>query len=375
MKIALDLRFASLPGGGFVYADKLIPALIRLYPQVRWLLYHNPHCPAQQDIITRHALHQKSHVRFCPVRSACLSLKQHLEFLSIRDDADLYHYLHFDMPLGIRRGSLVLTVHDLYPLTVPNYCSLLKQRYFYHLTKYNVRRAAAVIAISNYTKQDIIQYFAIPPEKIHVIPQSQSRHFHPCPDPQRLRCLARQYQLPPTYIFYTGNHKPHKNLPRLIQAYALLSAAARRKFPLLLTGAVDAPAQELLELARQNHCEKDVRFLGWVPQDDLPGLYELAALVVLPSLYEGFGLAPLEAFACGAPVACSNAAAIPEVVGSHARLFDPYDIGHIRDALADALEYDLDNPAARQARMDHAALFSEERTAHRTCELYQQLIG
>lgn len=377
LTIALDLRFASLPGGGRVYMQKLLPALVTLDPNIHWQVFTNTDCPHQQEIIqhaqTLLAEQQSPHeIEIIPVRSPCLSLRQHIEFRRLPKNADLYHYPHFDLPLAMRNLPLVITIHDLYPLTVPGYCSTLKRAYFHRLAKHNVLRADRVIAISEHTKNDLLQYLQLPPEKITVIPQSHATQYQPIVDAQLLESIRQKYSLPDQFILYTGNHKPHKNLPRLLHAFAQLKDSLRQSFPLILTGQVNAEVEQLLQLATKLNIQNQIRFTGWLDQQDLPAVYNLASLLVLPSLYEGFGLATLEAMACGIPVACSNTTAIPEVVGSLGRQFDPYNVEQITQALTLALEHDIDNKELRQAFLDRAAQFSIQATAQLTCQLYQQ---
>jgi len=383
--ISFDLRFAHLPGGGYAYVTQLLPALLELCPHIRWRLYYNPASAAQQSILQR--LRGDGHrgptdgppqrhgpeIELRPVRSNCLSLRQHLEFRRFRDDASLYHYPHFDMPLGMRNIPLVITIHDLYPLIVPGYCSRLKRTYFHYVAGYNARRARRIIAVSRHTRNDIVRHLGIPEDKITVIPLSYSSACRPLCGDECLERVRRQYSLPTRFIFYAGNHKPHKNLDRLIQGYGRLRSDLRSEFPLLLTGRVGPDSRPLLARTAQLGLEESVRFLDWVSEDDLPALYNLASLVMLPSLYEGFGIPPLEALACGTAVACSNAAAIPEVVGNQARLFEPTCVDSIADALTKALENDLDNPELAAARIAHTAAFSIHKSARSMLDVYESV--
>jgi len=370
MRISFDLRFASLPGGGRVYAQKLLPALVREYPELQWRIYHNPQCRFQQEII-RQIKGEAMELR--AVRSRCLSLGQHREFLRFRDNADLYHYLHFDAPLGMRGIATVVTIHDLYPLTVKGYCSAPKRAYFYRVARYNAKRAAKIIAISQHTKNDIVEHLGVAESRVDVIPQSQAPCYHPIEDRGRLEDIRRKYRLPENFIFYTGNHKPHKNLARLLDAYAHLPETIREDFPLILTGSISREARVLRERAAAMKIENHFCFTGWVDEQDLPGLYNLASLVVQPSMYEGFGLAPLEAMACGRPVVCSNSTAVPEVVGTTGRVFDPYQVEDITRALREALEKDIDNPELREKCLRQAAKFSEKKTAELTRQCYRSV--
>jgi len=372
MKISIDVRFARLAGGGRVYANRLVPSLVKEHPRNRWRFYHNPWCKYQQELLERvRQIQVGDNIETIAVRSGCLSLAQHLEFLRFRDDAALYHYLHFDMPLGMRQIPLVITIHDLYPLVVAGYCSAVKRAYFHRIVKSNIGRAAKVIAISQHTKKDIIERFDIAEEKVTIIPQSHDPAYRVIEDIELLGGIREKYHLPDRFILYTGNHKPHKNLSRLIKAYGGLGESWRKEYSLVLTGKVALEAKQLLRLAGELGIAKNVSFIGWVDEQELPAIYNLASLTVLPSLYEGFGFATLESLACGTPVVCSSAGAISEVVGEAARMFDPYCIEEMAEAITMALEKDVDNPVIRAAGFVQAGRFSVEKTARATFELYR----
>jgi len=377
MKISFDLRFAHLSGGGGEYARQLMRELIGRHPETGWRIYYNDWCPRQKEILRqiKETLPpvNEGNLQLQQVRTRSLSLGQHVEFLRFRDESSLYHYPHFDLPFGMRHKQLVLTIHDLYPLTVANYCSGIKRAYFRLLAGRNARRATKVITISQYSKKDIINLLGISEEKIAVIYQGYDSSFRPITDKSILDIINLKYRLPEKFIFYTGNHKPHKNLKRLIEAYGRLAGGQREEFPLVLTGEISREAGALIAQAKGLGIDGQVRFAGWVEQRDLPGLYNLASLVVHPSLYEGFGLAALEAMACGTPVVCSNATAIPEVVGEAARVFDPYQVDEITEAIKAALEHDIGNAAVKQACLSRARLFTWEKTAAQTYEVYQSV--
>jgi len=376
MKISFDLRFAHLPGGGRVYVRRLITTLLPEYPDNHWVLYHNRWCPHQQEIIR--GLYSLvlpecyGNIELRSVHAPILSLRHHIEFLRFHDTSELYHYPHFDLPLGLRRVPIMITLHDLYPLSDVGYCSAVKRAYFYRLTRRAVRRAVRVIAISEYTKNEAVRLLNVPAEKITVVPQSHDPVHHPIDDIELLSRIREKYNLSKRFIFYTGNHKPHKNLVRLLNSYARLSGELRREYPLVLAGGLSPQTKQLVLQTTELGIEKDVVFLGWVAAEDLPALYNLASLVVLPSLYEGFGYAVVEALACGTAVACSNGGAIPEVAGTTARFFDPYSEEEMTAALAMSLANDVDNPQVCEAGIRRAEQFSIYKTARLTYKVYQE---
>jgi len=375
MKISFDLRLAGLPGGGHVYVAGLVPALLALDAETTWRFYLNPRCPEQQRLLERWRRdYPDRRIETVAVGAPCLSLRQHGEFLRFRDNADLYHYPHFDLPAGLRGIPLVVTIHDLYPISVPNYCDRARRFYFRLVTAAACRRATRVIAISRYTQEELVRRLHVAPEKITVIPQCVSPEYRPITDAEILAAITRKYALPERFILYTGNHKPHKNLPRLLAAYARLPERHRREFPLVLTGAVTKETRELMRQAGESGISGQVRFLGHVAAADMPPLYSRASLLVHPSTHEGFGLAPLEAMACGTAALCATAGAIPEVVGDAARLFDPNDIDSITEQLKTALDRDIEDPTVIEKGRRQAGRFTPEARARRTLALYRACV-
>jgi len=375
MEIGFDIRFASRPGGGGVYVRRLLTHLVKMYPQEHWRLYYNSWCGNQRKVIQglEEFAGDRGHIELVPVQTGVLSLRQHLEFRKVPMQGDLYHYPHFDLPLGIKGTAVVATIHDLYPLTDKRYCSGTKRAYFHYLSKRSCKRAARIIAVSEYTKNEIIKHLAVPAEKIAVVPQSQDTGYHPIDDGEILSELREKYKLPERFIFYTGNHKRHKNLARLLEAYSRLKPPLRQAYKLVITGGITRETEQLKVQAMQLGIEKEVHFTGWVRGDDLAGLYNLASLVVLPSLYEGFGYTTLEAMACGKPVVCSKGGAIPEVVGAQGQMFDPYNTEQMSERITEALEKDVDNPEVRKKMLEQSGKFSPQQTARMTYEVYKEV--
>ena len=380
MKISVDLRFADLPCGGRTYVSHTVGALLGIGEPMHWRFYYNRWSVPQVEILERIQRDfagriEAGEIEFTAVRSGCLSVMQHAEFLFRRDDSDLYHYPHFDMPLTMRGAALVTTIHDVYPLKLAGYCSAAKRAYFYRVAGRNVRRCDRVIAVSDHTKQDIVDMFGISPEKITVIPNGYSPAYRPIDDGELLKKIRERYDLPERFILYVGTHKPHKNLDRLIEAFAGLDGGLRGEFSLVMTGPKTRDTGVLCDRAAEMGVGRQVRFLGMVADADMPGLYNLASLYVQPSLYEGFGLPLVEAMACGRPVIGSNVSAIPEVIGGAGRLFDPACVEEMRSVLREALEHDVDDASCRQRSVRRAGKFSWEQAARGLLGVYQEVAG
>ena len=261
----------------------------------------------------------------------------------------------------------VVTVHDITPLLFPDLhphaSELVFFRYFLPLA---LRRSRAVIAVSRSTKEDLVNFYRLPAEKIHVTYEGyDAQLFRPCDDTGGVRS---SYGLG-HYIHYCGNILPHKNLARLIRAFGLI--ASEIPHVLVLQGRHTPYTAYLEALARELKLEDRVVFLGYVPLRDLPYLYSGACVFVTVSLSEGFGLPPLEAMACGTPVVAAKASSLPEVVADAGILVDPNDT----DEIAEALLRVIKNPELRaelsRKAVERAALFSWNRTAAETLEVLQ----
>ncbi|MBI5882770.1 MAG: glycosyltransferase family 4 protein [Elusimicrobia bacterium] len=222
----------------------------------------------------------------------------------------------------------VVVVHDLLPLFHPQ--NRRKRLYFRCVFPWVLRRADAIVAVSENTKKDLIEAYGLPASKITVIYSGVDRSVF------RREASGDRAPSPP-YILFIGDQHPHKNLPGLIAAFAGL---VQDGFPhhLVIAGRKDPRRhEELASLVRESGLEARVSFPGYVDEGSLAGLYSRADLFVLPSLYEGFGLPALEAMACGCPVAASGNSSLPEVCGTAARYFDPRDVSDMRRRIAEVL--------------------------------------
>jgi glycosyltransferase involved in cell wall biosynthesis len=306
-----------------------------------------------------------------PVAVPRTSIQQHLRIgsLLLGIEHDLYHYPHFDVPLGGPRPILI-TVHDLkyvrHPELLRNWA---RAAYLRWMMRRGTRAAAGIIAVSEATRADVCELMRIPPER--VFPVHEASGSLPIPDPQGLARLG----LEPGYFLFVGERRPHKNLARLIEAYARLRGRAAAVPPLVVVGhpwSADRSAEQAIE---RHRLAPSVRLLDRVADGELAALYGGARAMVLPSLYEGFGIPLLEAMGAGTPVVTSNVSSMPEIAGDAALLVDPFDVESIAGAMARLLE---DQVLARRLAArgrERAKQFSWERAARETFAVYARVLG
>jgi glycosyltransferase involved in cell wall biosynthesis len=208
---------------------------------------------------------------------------------------------------------------------------------------------------------------------VRVIYLGHSPAFRPIADATELARIRARYALPDRFILYLGTIEPRKNLVMLLDAYEMLRTRDEAAPPLVLAGRPGWRCEPVLRRGRERGLEGQVRFTDWVADDDLPAIVNAAAAFVYPSLYEGFGLPPLEAMACGTPVLCSNTSSLPEVVGDGGLLLDPHDARAWAAALARVLSDECLRADLRARGLAQARQFSWERTARETLAVYHSL--
>lgn len=285
-------------------------------------------------------------------------------------EVDLFHATTLSVPRE-HLGPLVVTVYDLTFLTHPR-CHTLDNRT--HCLAGLARAlccGARIIAISRHTRRELVERLAVPGDRVTVVYPAADARFAPTPDP----AVPARLGLPGPYLLSLGTLEPRKNFPAVVEAFARLPGEVRGEHLLAVAGAQGWLAPDLEARAREAGVADRVRFLGPVDDGDLPALYSGAAAFVYPSLAEGFGLPPLEAMACGAPVVASSLTSLPEVVGEAGLLVDPRE----PEALAGALAGLLGDPGRRsalsKAGQERAATFSWRRAARETLAVYRQAAG
>ena len=287
---------------------------------------------------------------------------------------DLLHALAFAGPrvIGI---PWVVTVYDLSFIHFPESFNVANRVYLAWAVRDAMRRADRVIAISESTRRDVLKLFGGDPRKVQVVYCGADATFAPAQNKNAVAEFRARHHLPEKIILHVGTIEPRKNIVGLIRAFARAKRAAHLPHRLVLIGARGWKFAEVDAAIEQETLHNDVIFAGYVPQDELPNWYNAADLFAYPSRYEGFGLPPLEAMACGTPVVTSNAASLPEVVGDAAIQVAPDD----HTALADALVRALTDRALREQMIARgiaqAARFSWECAGRATADIYHAILS
>jgi glycosyltransferase involved in cell wall biosynthesis len=310
-------------------------------------------------------------------------------------DAEYLNHLAF--PLFLRRlaPSLVhiplnrvpLFISEPYVVTIHDMASLLfgtgsgprtQARRF--LLRRGLLRAKRILAVSEATRRDVHDALGIPADRIHLAYNAPNPDFFRPAAAGRVRSIMERYQIDYPFLLYAGNIRPQKNIPRLVEAFAvarehLSSHPVYRNLHLIIIGDEISRYPSVRRAVIQTRVEKVVRFLGFVPFEALRIFFESAALFVFPSLYEGFGLPPLEAMATGTPVVASNVSALQEVLGDAALLVNPENVFEIARAIQEALlDQELRGELIAKGKAQ-AARYSWERTAREVLEVYREACG
>lgn len=290
-----------------------------------------------------------------------------------RIGADVFHAPHYVLP-PLLPCPAVVTIHDCIHLMFPEYLPN-RLAYYYARTFMTLaaRRSARVLTVSEASKRDILHFFHIPASKVEVVYNAIDDRFGRLPEPDDVVRVRQRFQLDDPFLLYAGNIKPHKNVDRVIEAFARLKKRGFEPLKLLIIGDEISKSPELRRAVHRHQLHQQVRFLGFVPDATLAVLYRLADVFVFPSLYEGFGLPPLEAMASCTPVVTSNVSSLPEVVGDAALLVDPRDPEAIANAVQRILTDDELKRSLVRKGLDRAHEFSWERSVRRIRDVYLEV--
>ena len=369
-RIGIDGRYIQdhFPGIGR-YTYNLVRALARIAPGKRFVLLYNPALPNTRHHIQ--ALGSLPNLELVPVGVPTFSPAEQWQLPSLvrRLRLDLFHSPYYIKPYLLPCPSVV-SIYDLIPARYPRCLPSWRARLAFSLAiRLAIRTSRHVITLSRASKRDLMELCGIPEGKVTVTHLAADERFRPA-SPEEVDRVRDKYGLPERYVLYLGINKPHKNLVRLVEAWARLEVNSELR--LVLAGREDPRYPQARQRAIELGLGTRLLFLGDVAEDDLPALYSGALLFVFPSLYEGFGLPVLEAMACGVPVACSATSSLPEIVGQAALLFDPTSPEQMAEAMAQALRDEALRERLREEGLRRAKRFSWEETARRTLEAYSR---
>ena len=250
-----------------------------------------------------------SHMQLACISAPWIGFREQWQIpLFIRKNRiDLFHAPSFIAPIFCP-CTLVMTIHDLNHIVLHQFYTPFHQFYYDLFVRSCMRRSAFLLTVSQFSKKEILMTMGVPEAKIHVTYNGVESRYQPIEDTRQLQYVRDLYELPEKFLLCLSNNKPHKNIKPLVEAYCL----SRIEIPLVLACEVDINLIRIVEKHGKKHL---LYFVKFIQEIHLPAVYCLAELFVYPSTYEGFGLPPLEALACGVPVAVSNSTSLPEVVG------------------------------------------------------------
>jgi len=379
MRIGIDYTAAVRQGAGIGrYTQQLVGALAELDTENEYVLLAAGAGIRDAASRVRDAT-RRANVRgvILPVSDRTLSIIWHRLHLPLWVELacgplDLFHSPDFTLP-PVLRARTILTIHDLSFMRVPECAEPSLRAYLLQAVPASVRRADVVLADSECTRADLIDLLGVDPDRIEVVYAGVGQHFQRVTDDGVLRAVRTRYDLPERFILGLGTLQPRKNFQRLIEAYAIARGQFDSEIKLVIAGASGWMYDGIFRRVEELDLQDAVCFPGYVADEDLPALYSLADLFVFPSLYEGFGMPPLEAMACGTPVVTSNASSLPEVVDQAALTVDPLDVAALTGAMARLLtDRDLrENMIGRGA--DQARRFTWMRAAAKLLDVYRRL--
>jgi len=285
-------------------------------------------------------------------------------------NADVFHAPHYTTPFGLSMPC-VTTIHDILHVRGKKYFSPLQRLYARAIITHACKTSKAIIVDSEFTKRELMDAFTIPDDHVHVIHLGVSSNYFTIYSGSAVEGFRYKYGLVKPTILYTGSLKPHKNINVLISAFAHMKRHS--EYQLAFSGELITKKRSLWNLVKQNGLTGDIVEIGQVSHDDLALAYQAASVVVLPSLYEGFGFSVLEAMASGTPTIGARAGSIPEVMGDGGILFDPASVENLTDALEKVLEDTTLREQLVKRGLKNAARFSWDKCAEETFQIYKDV--
>lgn len=340
-----------------------------------WSEYTESNTHIRNKPVKKIATYKKIAGLLIPKARTVSRIAQQYQFTKGQKDlkSELYHEPNF---LAFKfKGPTVLTVHDLswirYPETHPKDRIAMMDRYFIP----SLERAQKIITDSEFIKTEIMSTFNIAPEKIQSIGLGVECDFKPKLDTETASTLIKHGLVFKSYILALGTLEPRKNLQLALKSFLSLPQAIRKQYPLVLVGMLGWKTSSLEKLIEPMLKTGEVRQLGYVSREELIDITASAKMLIYPSIYEGFGLPPLEAMACGTPVIASNVSSIPEVVGDAGLLIDPHDSNQLKEAILAVIDDENLSKRLSTAGLDQSKKFSWEQCTHNTIAIYKEVLN
>lgn len=368
MRIGIDIRILSMlsdRAGLYQHTYNLVSNLLKINHENDYLLLSTSRGPDLEGIPEKNLLKLPAKITVPLLEKLSLPV----ELLTGR--LDIFHGPCFFVPRCLNCKSIV-TVHDLMALRHPDFLTP-ESEYFFKRRLKAAKRANAVIAVSDFTKKEIMELLKIEEGRIRVIHNGIDRSFRPMEDGAMIEVVKAKYGIRGHYFLFVGNIEPKKNIESLLRACVLLRRSTNFRYPLLIVGKKALGFKSVWKIVQDLQAEKETIFTDVVDNNELPYLYSGAEIFIFPSLFEGFGMPVIEAMACGTPVVASNRSSIPEIAGDAALLVDPLNIDGIAEAMYNLLSDQYLKKRLVEKGLKRAMAFSWEKAVRETLELYREV--
>lgn len=371
MRIGIDATpLPSQPVGAGRYIVELINSLSALECSDEIIVY------IQEDKVQLLDINPNDHLHIKSIKRKSILTRIVWEQITLprilkEHKIDLLHSLHYTSPYLLPNQSII-TFHDLTFFKFPQEHTFAKRMFFKTSIRLSLRKADAIITVSENTREDVLRISQYPGEKVFSIPLGVGPNFQKIVDEHKLSTVVEKYNLPEKYVLFVGTIEPRKNLEVLLEAHEKIQND-RSPLDLVLVGKLGWKFKDVLKRIENSQYSNRIHRLGYVDYEDLPYLYNLAQVFTYPSLYEGFGLPVLEAMACGTPVITSDASSLPEIVGDAGVLIPPRDVGALQESIWRIMNDEKLRAELSNAGMSRASMYSWENTARKTYEVYRTM--
>jgi glycosyltransferase involved in cell wall biosynthesis len=376
MHIGIDAHaIGAQQGGNETYIKNLIKSLAEVDGENRYTIYlaNAEAAEAWRDGFANH--HKNFSIRLLPPPTPLVRVPVFLAYELFRRPVDALHVQYTAPPFCT--VPVVATIHDLAFEHLPETFTRRGSFQLKLTVRRTAKRAARIVTVSEYSRQDLINTYHLPPEKVVVTYNGVEPHFSPQPgSASEAEEIHRRFGISRNFLLAVGSLQPRKNLVRLIRAYSRLRSECENfTHQLVIVGRKLWLADEIFAEVKKQRWSGDVILTGYVSDDDLPALYRTSSAFVYPSIFEGFGLPPLEAMACGTPVVTGDNSSLPEITGDAALLVDAYDEQSLANAMIEVVSNDRLRATMREKGIAQAKKFTWRAAAEKTLRLYREAYG